>query len=82
LSAAQQHLTDLGPRAIQARITSVARYEAGHASIVLDNDQSWVVNEDDGRLSPGDRVTIKRAAMGSFMLLSPANHTYHARRVR
>jgi hypothetical protein len=82
LTAAQQHLTDLGPRAMHARITSVTRYEPGHASIFLDNDQRWVVNEDDGRLSPGDQVTIKRAAMGSYMLLSPANHTYHVRRMR
>ncbi len=67
---------------MQARIMSVTRYEPGHASIVLDNDQRWVVNEDDGRLSPGDQVTIKRAAMGSYMLLSPANHTYHVRRMR
>ncbi len=82
LTPAQQHLSsDNGPKSIQAQIISVSR-DTGHAYVRLDSGQTWTVEDDDGRLSIGDLVTIKRAALASYLLLSPANHTYRVRRLR
>jgi hypothetical protein len=36
--------------------------------------------EQDARLRPGDPVTIKRAMLGSFLMTTASNHTYHVRR--
>jgi hypothetical protein len=51
-------------------------------TIVLDIGQTWSVPDNDGRLSKGDQVTIKRAALGSFLLITRANHSYPVRRLR
>jgi hypothetical protein len=50
--------------------------------MALDNDQRWAVEDNDGRLSVGDAVRIKRAAMGSFLMITASNHTYRVRRTK
>lgn len=83
LSAVQQHVADLGPKSIAARIDTIHTDPVGRTSVVLDSGQTWTLVEgDDGRLSSGDSVTIKRASLGSFLLTSPSNHTYRVRRVK
>lgn len=83
LTPAQQHIEYSGPTSIQAHITKLTPDVAtGSAMAILDNAQSWKIANDDGALRVGDLVTIKRAALGSFMLWSPSNHSYHARRLR
>jgi hypothetical protein len=81
LTLVQQHVADAGPTAIQARIVQISADHLGHAVIVLDSGQTWKVTDDDGWLSQGDRVTIKRAALASFLLVAPSNHTYRVRRL-
>jgi hypothetical protein len=51
--------------------------------VVLEGGQTWVLTEllDDPRLGPGDLVTIKRGALGSFMMTTPSKHQYHVRRI-
>jgi hypothetical protein len=81
LTLVQQHVADAGPQSIQARIVQISADHLGHAVIVLDSGQTWKVTDDDGWLSQGDRVTIKRAALASFLLVAPSNHTYRVRRL-
>jgi hypothetical protein len=81
LTLVQQHVADAGPTSIQARIVQISADHLGHAVIVLDSGQTWKVTDDDGWLSQGDRVTIKRAALASFLLVAPSNHTYRVRRI-
>jgi len=50
--------------------------------VVLDNGQTWTVMDNDGRLASGDAVTIKRAALGSFLMMAPSNHRYRVRRIK
>jgi len=58
----------------------------GHGRVVLDNGQLWVFTdseaEADARLNPGDPVTIKRAALGSFLMKTASNHSYHVHRLQ
>jgi hypothetical protein len=82
LSAAQQHTTDLGPKSIAAHISIVSANQAGQTTVVLDSGQTWVVMDNDGRLASGDAVTIKRAALGSFLMMAPSNHSYRVRRIK
>jgi hypothetical protein len=82
LTLAQQHMAFAGPTSVKARITAISSDPNGQTYIVLDSGQKWEVTDNDGWLSKGDTVTIKRAALGSFLLKTPANHSYSVRRVR
>ncbi|HXI49513.1 MAG TPA: hypothetical protein VNH39_13110, partial [Steroidobacteraceae bacterium] len=82
LTAAQQHPVDAGPKAIAARIAVVSSDKLGHTTVVLDSGQTWTVLDDDGRLSAGDAVRIKRASLGSYLMFGPSNHSYTVRRTR
>jgi hypothetical protein len=70
--------------AIEAHITEVVDNRAGRASLVLDNGQTWkLLGADDySRLSAGDAVTIRRGALGSFIMTTPSKRTYHVSRVK
>jgi hypothetical protein len=80
-SPAQQHIAFAGPASIKVHIEAL-RAANGKTLIVLDNGQTWTVAENDGWLSKGDEITIKRAALGSYVLKSTSNHTYYVRRVK
>ena len=81
LSLAQQHMAFAGPTSIKARVEAINSGPNGQTYIVLDSGQTWTMAENDGWLSKGDAVTIKRAALGAFLLTAPSNHSYHVRRV-
>jgi hypothetical protein len=82
LSAAQRHVAFVGPKEEAGRIVSFSANQAGHSTIVLDNGQTWTVLDDDGWLSNGDEVTIKRATLGSFLMTTPSHHTFRVHRVQ
>jgi hypothetical protein len=82
LTPAQQRTTDLGPKSIVGHISIVSSDRTGQTVIVLDSGQSWTVLDNDGRLASGDAVTIKRAALGSFLMMTPSNHSYRVRRIK
>ena len=82
LSAVQQHTADLGPKSETAHISIVGSDQTGRTFVVLDSGQTWTVMDSDGRLNSGDAVTIKRAALGSFLMLTPSNHSYRVHRVK
>jgi hypothetical protein len=71
------------PELIQARVTKVNDGGFNNASVyvVLDNGQTWTVEAPDVRLKAGDAVTIKRAALGSYLLIS-GKHSYRVRRLQ
>jgi hypothetical protein len=69
-----------GPDAIQAHVTQVIEDGVGHATLVLDNGQTWTVMDTGARLAVGDLVSIRRAALGSFLMMTPSKHSYRVRR--
>jgi hypothetical protein len=73
-----------GPKAINARITKVVDTRWGQPYAVLDNGQTWVFvdSDQDAGLKPQDPITIKRGALGSFLLVTASHHSYHVRRVQ
>ena len=87
LTAAQVHpVAPPGPSAVQAHVAQIIQSATGfgHPIVVLDNGQTWIFTEaaDDSRFGAGDAVTIKRAALGSFMMTTPSHHTYHVHRLQ
>jgi hypothetical protein len=84
LSPAQIHPTPVGPAAIEARLTGIAFNQGnfGQTYLSLDNGQLWKTRDDVARLAVGNPVKIKRAALGSFLLLDPANLSYRVYRVK
>jgi hypothetical protein len=89
LSASQINAVDPKPvqppvAATTAAVKTVRRLPSGHLRIGLDNDQLWQQTEIDSRvwLQPGDRVTIRHAALGSYLLDTPAHFSTRVRRIQ
>lgn len=71
-----------GPEMIKAVVAKVSVDRLGTVSVSLDNGQSWTFHDPDALLRSGDAVTIRRAALGSFLMTTPARHTYRVQRTQ
>jgi hypothetical protein len=69
-------------KAITGKVTRFGQSKDGKPTIALDNDQVWELDSSNPLLVVGDAVTIRRAALGSFLLTTPQKRTHHARRLR
>ncbi len=67
-----------------AAVKTVRRLPPGYLLIDLDNDQAWQQTEIDSRiwLKVGDQVTIRHAALGSYLLDTPGHYSTRVRRIR
>jgi hypothetical protein len=81
LSHVQQHKADEGPSAIEAHVAKALVDRNRRVYLLLDNGQTWLVTDDEVQLDDGEAVTIRRAALGSFMLTSASHHSFHVRRI-
>jgi hypothetical protein len=74
------------PTSVRGEVKSVSQGggAGGRGTVQLDNGQVWQFTESgaDGRVRVGDTVTIKRAALGSFLLVPPSKRSFHVRRIR
>lgn len=79
-----ERMDALAPDRIQAKIVDVRENADGRRTVTLDNEQLWLLTEASwkGQLSAGDTVTVREAAMGSYMLLTPRGIALRARRLR
>lgn len=76
--------SELMPESITRKVASVDRKQNGELVVTLDNGQVWAQLETDtkARVRPGDTVTIKKAALGSYLLVTPSKLATRVRRVR
>ncbi len=83
LTPVQVHPVRSGTTAIEAHVAAIAanRGDFGQTYLSLDNGETWTTSDDVSRLAVGDAVHIRRAALGSFLLTTPANQSYRVRRV-
>lgn len=85
LSNVQKAASSSSPPEIKFITAKVAGF--GHSpnrrtQVTLDNGQVWEYQDDpDSLLSIGDSVTIKRATLGSFLLLTPTKLSHRVRRI-
>jgi hypothetical protein len=71
-----------GPEMIKAVVAKVSMDRLGTVSVSLDNGQAWTFHDPDAVLRSGDAVTIRRAALGSFLMTTPSRHTYRVQRTQ
>jgi hypothetical protein len=82
LSSAQLHSAPPGPQSIQAHVAQIIVDPVRRNYVVLDNGQTWASIDGELNLNKGELVTIRRAALGSYMLQSSASKlAYHVRRL-
>ena len=70
------------PQEIRASVTQVSSDRQYNVYATLDNGQIWTFNDSDATLRSGDPVSIKRGALGSYLLVTADHHSYHVRRVQ
>jgi len=71
-----------GPAAIKSAVSQMTEDRVHNITVVLDNGQTWAFIEPEPRLRPGDTVTIKRASLGSFLMLTPSRRSYRVERLK
>jgi hypothetical protein len=68
---------------LEATVAELTQQPRGQLIVTLDNGQVWVQKAPDAlRLRVGDRVAIKSASFGSFLLVAPNNKTTRVVRQR
>jgi hypothetical protein len=70
------------PQKIKARVASLSADRHRNVTVILDNGQTWAVFEPDPVLQLGDAVTIRHAALGSYLLTTARRHSYRVQRLQ
>jgi hypothetical protein len=72
------------PSSMRAGIESVSSQRNGYFVVTLDNGQTWYQVESHtlARVKAGDQIEIKRAAMGSFLLMTANGVAVRVKRLR
>jgi len=72
------------PDSVTGKVASVAHRLAGEAVVTLESGQVWVEVESYSGVvvQPGDVVTIRKAALGSYMLVTPKHVATRVRRLK
>jgi pyruvate/2-oxoglutarate dehydrogenase complex dihydrolipoamide acyltransferase (E2) component len=73
----RQAAADEGGDRMEATITDVSSRPHGELVVTLDNGQIWAQKAPDSKmhLKAGDRITIKKASLGSYMLVAAGRST-------
>jgi hypothetical protein len=75
---------DVPPDSITSGVAAVGQTPSGGLLVTLENGQVWAQAETltKARVAAGDEVTIKKATLGSYMMLAPNKVAVRVRRVR
>lgn len=68
------------PDVVRAQVAAVTTDRLGKVHVRLDNGQAWSFTAPGALLRAGEAVTIRRAALGSFLMTTPSHHTYRVQR--
>ncbi len=74
--------TELSTQAITAHVVAASADRQGNNFVSLDNGQTWTYLDAGGPPPTGSEVTIKRAALGSYLITTSTHHTYRAQRAK
>jgi len=72
------------PESLTATVKSASRRPTGEQVFVLENGQVWVETATftAARVQPGDAVTVRKGALGSYLLVTPKRVATHVRRLK
>lgn len=66
---------------LDARVVAVGHSASGRMTVTLEDGALWELEEGDPLLAEGDTVSIKRAALGSYLMRTPSKRLVRARRL-
>jgi hypothetical protein len=71
------------PTQIEGIVSAVEMQRTGRRLVLLESGHSWLLTEvtSKGAIAAGDRVVIRKAALGSFMLVTQSGVPLRARRI-
>jgi hypothetical protein len=79
----QRAAADAGVDRLEATVAEISSRGRGQFVVTLDNGQVWAQKTADSmRLKIGDRVVIRKASLGSFLLVAPNKRTTRVIRER
>lgn len=81
LYAAEHPAAPTPAATLSAKVIGVGSSPGGRPTVALEGGQLWELDEADPLLADGDLVTIKRAALGSFLLTTPKGRVHRAHRL-
>jgi hypothetical protein len=79
---AAEHPAPASGSSLRAKVLEVRPSANGHATVVLEGGQMWELEEPDALLASGDAITIRRAALGSFLMNTAQGRTHRVHRLR
>jgi hypothetical protein len=69
-------------QSLDDRVVATGASASGRMTVALASGALWELDEADPLLAVGDVVSIRRAALGSFLMETPTKRTHRARRLR
>ena len=67
---------------LESRVVALGRNAGGRMTVTLDGGAVWEMLDDgDPLLAVGDAVTVKRAALGSYLMSTPTKRTHRVERL-
>jgi hypothetical protein len=81
LAAVEHPVAPAQAPSLQARVLGVGTSPSGHMTMTLQGGAVWELEGTDPLLAAGDTITIRRAALGSFLLETPSKRTHRVRRL-
>jgi hypothetical protein len=82
LNPAQHSLPTRRVSSIIARVSGFSHSKQGGIQVELDNSQAWELDEADPLLARGDVVTIRRAILGSYVMITASKRSHRVRRTQ
>lgn len=82
LYAAEHPAPPPAPASLTGRVQALGRSSRGRPIVTLDDGGLWELDDSDPLLAVGDVVTIRRAALHSFLLETPSKRQHRALRLQ
>lgn len=82
LYAAEHPAPPKPPAELKVPVVALGVSASGNPTVTLEGGQLWVLDEPDPLLAIGDRVSIHRAALGSFLMSTPSGRRHRVVRLR
>jgi hypothetical protein len=67
---------------LTAKVISLGSNSRGHSTVTLEGDQVWELDSADPVLAAGETVTVKRGALGAFILTTAGGRLHRVHRIR
>ena len=78
-----EHPKPVVAQTLMARVVTFGRSAQGRPTVTLEGGQVWELLDDaDPLLAPGDAVTVRRAALGSFVMDTPSKRIHRVHRLQ